>query len=159
MRQDVAPSILRLRRTCWRVLFSLDALIAPICRLLAQVRREAIDAGGGLSELEELVQAAENLRRVRHPFYRRTLEVARERVSAALAEFDLDESLLDCVVAEMISDQAGLHAGDVCSALASMEPPLRIAYASAVQATYQALWISRQCGVHSDPSDVVRTLP
>lgn len=158
--QAVAPPTRRLRRTCWRVLLGLDPMISPICRLVVYVRQAGPDQGGCLAAMEALVQASENLQRIRHPFYRRTLEVAREHVSAALAELDVDDTLLDCVVGELVSGQAGLRGGgDACVALARLDPPLRTAYASAVQATYQALWISKQSGESRGSLDSLRSLP
>ena len=131
----------RLRRKCWRVVLLLDQVSVPLCAL---AQRLLDDPGRPLVALRAMHQTGERLRRVHHATQLRAHEAAREGASAALADADEDDLLLDHVVASLTSWQAGdPEPLKQWFDPADLDPALLAAYASAVQATRRALWIAR----------------
>jgi hypothetical protein len=131
-----------LRRRCWRVVLLLEQVDIPLCAL---AQRLLEDPGRPLVALRALHQTGERVRRIHHASHLRAHESAREAASAALADADLDDRLLDHVVATLANHQLGdpepLAAWIDTS---NVDPQLLAAYANAVQATHRALWIARQ---------------
>lgn len=131
----------RLRRKCWRIVLLLEQVGTPLCAL---AQRLLDDPGRPLVALRALHQTGEQLRRAHHASHLRAHESARAAASAALADADEDDLLIDHVVATLVSWQTG-DAGPLSAWLgvADIEPQLLVAWASAVQATHRALWIAR----------------
>ncbi len=141
-----AEQLRQLRRRCWRVAL----LLAPVCVPLCGLASRTLPAPGrALAALRALQQAADGLRAVPHPSRIRAHAVARESASAALADVDTDDRMLDRLIADLTSYQAG----DARSLLEWMDPAvvapsLWTTWASAVLATHRALWIARH-GEHT----------
>ncbi|HEY0139113.1 MAG TPA: hypothetical protein VGB85_33730 [Nannocystis sp.] len=138
---EVPAQLQHLRRKCWRVVLVLDCVSAPLCALAVATLP---DPGRPLVALRALQQAAAKLRGVRHASHLRAHEAARDAASAALADADSDDMLLDQIVADLTAHARGDTTSLDWLDPSDIDPPLWSAYVSAVQATHRALWMARQ---------------
>lgn len=139
--EAVPAQTLQLRRKCWRVVLLLDPVVGSLCTLAL---RMLADPGPAFAALQALQRTAEQLRRSGHAGHVRAHEAAREAASLALSVADADERLLDRIVADLTSYQAGRPDGLMSwFHPAEIDASLWAAYVSAVQATHRVSWISR----------------
>jgi RNA polymerase primary sigma factor len=136
----LAARIADLRRTLWRTTLNYPPFIAGICALA----REVLGGNAPADALEAMTVAARKLRDRDLLIHRRAYEAARESLTAAMAEADVDGQVIDRVVADLGSIEAG--ATEHLSLKVKLPPRGSLpfmSYVAGVRAHYQALWAAR----------------
>jgi RNA polymerase primary sigma factor len=139
---QAAVQIAHLRQTYWKSILSYPPFIDGICDLA----REVLPAETCPAEdLDAMKRASRALRDRDLLVHQKAYEAARERLTLALAEADVDAIVSDRVLADLGSVEAGQNEGT------SMKVKLPrkgsspfLAYVTAVRANHQALWAVKQ---------------
>lgn len=132
--------LILLRRLCWAAVLSHGPMVAALCELATADRWRTNGAVMTLCAM---------YRRMRDggdepgapPLDH---EAALERLVAAIADADSDDLWLDRVVADIVSLQQGRDADDEPRTAACVRASARIAYLTAVRASYFVLGVERQ---------------
>ena len=137
----LATRIRDLRRSLWRATLNYPPFIAGICTLA----REVLGADGTPVEaLEAMTVAARKLRDRDLLIHRRAFESAREVLTTAMAESDIDGQVSERVLADLIGIEAGQSTG---LSLKVKLPPRGslpfLTYVSAVKVAHHAFWTAR----------------
>ena len=133
-----AVRIATLRQTYWRSILSYPPFIDGICELA----REVLPAETCPTEaLETMRKASRALRDRDLLVHQKAYEAARERLTLALAEADVDGLVSDRVLADLGSVEAGLNDGLSMKVKLPRRGSLPFMhYVSSVRANHHALW-------------------
>ena len=133
-----AVRISTLRQTYWRSILSYPPFIDGICELA----REVLPAETCPTEaLETMRKASRALRDRDLLVHQKAYEAARERLTLALAEADVDGLVSDRVLADLGSVEAGLNDGLSMKVKLPRRGSLPFMhYVSSVRANHHALW-------------------
>ena len=137
----LATRIRDLRRSLWRATLNYPPFIAGICTLA----QEVLGADGCPTEaLEAMTVAARKLRDRDLLIHRRAFESARETLTTAMAESDIDGQVIERVLADLIGIEGGQSSG---LSLKVKLPPRGslpfLSYVSAVKVAHHAFWTAR----------------
>ncbi len=137
----LAGRIRELRRSLWRATLNYPPFIHGICELA----REVLTPDPVLAAaLEVMTVAARKLRDRDLLIHRRAYESAREALTVAMAEGDLDGQVMDRVLADLVSIEAGEASG---LSLRVKLPPRGslpfLSYVASVKAQHHAYWAAR----------------
>ena len=137
----LATRIRDLRRNLWRATINYPPFIAGICALA----QEVLGADGcPTAALEAMTIAARKLRDRDLLIHRRAFESAREVLTTAMAESDIDGLVIERVLADLTGIEGGQNAG---LSLKVKLPPRGslpfLTYVSAVRVAHHAFWVAR----------------
>ena len=139
---SAAVRITTLRQSYWKSILSYPPFIDGICDLARELLPEEPCTEDPLDEMKRASRALRDRDLLVH---QRAYEAARERLTLALAEADVDALVSDRVLADLGSVEAGQNEGT------SMKVKLPrkgsspfLAYISSVRANHQALWSVKQ---------------
>ena len=139
---QAAVQIANLRQLYWKSILSYPPFIDGICDLA----REVLPAETCPAEALDIMKRASRALRDRDLLvHQKAYEAARERLTLALAEADVDALVSDRVLADLGSVEAGQNEGTSMK----VKLPRRgsspfLAYVTAVRANHQALWAVKQ---------------
>ena len=133
-----AVRIASLRQTYWRSILSYPPFIAGICELAREVLPADICPADALGAMHRASRALRDRDLLVH---RKAYDTARERLTLALAEADVDGIVSDRVLADLGSVEAGHNEGLSIKVKLPRRGSLPfIAYVTAARANHHALW-------------------